>query len=133
MGLIAALDHGAAAYSTSLLLLQSEPLVQQLLDPTEEAVGAVVAEVAEDAPLSPDILATLSIQLSEEVTADSITGLSQKMLSARIDSEPEAPLPKNSERRRTRVCMHGISQLASCQILAQLPPSACPGSPSSSY
>ena len=73
MGLRAALDHGAAAYSTSLL--QSQTLVRQLLNITDDEL----------APLSPAVLATLSIQLNEEATIESLTGLTQKMVSAKID------------------------------------------------
>ena len=75
MGLRAAMDHGAAAYSTSLL--QSQPLVRQLLNAAEDE--------NEPAPLCPPVLATLSIQLNEEATVESLTGLTQRMVSAKVD------------------------------------------------
>ena len=96
MGLRAALDCGAATYSTSLL--QSQPLVTQTLNSTEDQVDAVQAEVTEE-PLSPDILATLSIQLSEEVSAESISGLSQKMLCAKIDDANLKISPKRYSKK----------------------------------
>ena len=73
MGLRAALDHGAAAYATSYL--QSQRMVGQLLDATEDESG----------PLLPTVLPTLSIQLGEETTVESLTGLTQKMVSSKID------------------------------------------------
>ena len=74
MGLRAAMDHGAAAYSTSFL--QSQPMVKQLLNVTDDD---------ELAPLNPAVLATLSIQLNEEVTEESLVGLTQKMVSNKVD------------------------------------------------
>ena len=73
MGLRAAMDHGAAAYATSLL--QSQPLISQLLNTTEDELT----------PLSPAVMATLSIQLNEETTAETLTGLTQRMVSAKVD------------------------------------------------
>ena len=74
MGLRAADDHGAAAYSTSFL--QSQPLVGQLLG---------VTDTEEPPPLSPTVLATLSLKLGEETTADTLTGLTQKMVGTKVD------------------------------------------------
>ena len=73
MGLRAAMDHGAAAFSTSLL--QSQPMVRQLLNTAED----------EPAPLSPTVLATLSIQTNEETTVESLTGLTQRMVGIKVD------------------------------------------------
>ena len=73
IGLRAAMDHGAAAYATSLL--QSQPLVSQLLSTPEDELE----------PLRPAVLATLSIQLNEDVTIESLTGLTQRMVSAKVD------------------------------------------------
>ena len=80
MGLRAALDHGAAAYATSYL--QSQPMVKQLLG----------AEEDESPPLPLTILPTLSIQLGEETTVESLTGLTQKMVSTKIDLANQALL-----------------------------------------
>ena len=74
LGIRSANDHAASAYSTSFL--QSQHLTQQLLN----------LEVnSQQASLGHDVLFTLSTQLSEEITAESLAGLTQKMLSKRID------------------------------------------------
>ena len=89
MGMRAALDHGAAAFATSLL--QSQPLVNQLLKP--ETPGGCASNSQESSPLlSPAVLATLSIQLNEEVTVDSLSGLTQKMVCTKVDQESHVAL-----------------------------------------
>ena len=85
----AALDHGAAAFATSLL--QSQPLVNQLLKP--ETPGGCASNSQESSSLlSPAVLATLSIQLNEEVTVASLSGLTQKMVSIKVDQESHIAL-----------------------------------------
>ena len=75
LGIRSANDHAASAYSTSFL--QSQHLTQKLLN----------LEVnSPQASLGHDVLLTLSTQLSEEITAESLVGLTQKMLSKRIDA-----------------------------------------------
>ena len=78
VGLRAAEDHAAAAFSTSLL--SSQPLLRSLLHLEEE-------EAAEPAPLPAPILHLLSAQTGAEepLTSQSLQNLTQQMLSAKID------------------------------------------------
>ena len=108
MGLRAALDCGAAAFSTSLC--QSRQLVSQLL-PSQAAQSNQIGspplpnsnpsqpnQVYTGEPveqIDPDILATLSIKMSEEVSSESISNLTQKMICSKID---EANLKTFSEK-----------------------------------
>ena len=46
--------------------------------------------------LSPAVLATLSIQLNEEVTVDSLSGLTQKMVCTKVEKgKPRRPYGEN--------------------------------------
>ncbi len=75
LGLRAAADHAAAAYTSSLLACQ--PLVRDLLGVTaEEAARAIVP---------PAVLAQLSTKAGEELTEESTYGLSQKVLSGKVE------------------------------------------------
>ena len=73
MGLRASMDHCAAAYATSYL--QSQSMVDQLLSRSDDEAELLLSTA----------LPTLSIQLSEETTVESLTGLTQKMVSTKID------------------------------------------------
>ena len=86
MGLRASMDHCAAAYATSYL--QSQSLVDQLLGTRDEEAELLLSTV----------LPTLSIQLGEETTVESLTGLTQKMVSTKIDLTNQSLLsPKIQE------------------------------------
>ena len=70
-----------AAAAFTIFLLQSRPLVNQLLKP--ETPGGFTPNSQESSSLlSPAVLATLSIQLNEEVTVDSLSGLKHREWSA---------------------------------------------------
>ena len=73
MGLRAAEDQAPAAFAASVL--SSQTLVQDLVGPREG-----------DRPsLSPQLLTTLSASCGEEVQAADLTGLTQRMISAKVD------------------------------------------------
>ena len=74
LGLKAAKDQAGAAYASSLL--SSRPLVQQLLGKAEEEAPS---------PLPADLLDSLSVNVGDEVTEDTLHGLTQRMISVQID------------------------------------------------
>ena len=86
LGLRAAEDHAAAAYSTSFL--SSQPILRSLLH---------LPEQAEHPFLPPSILNTLTTQTGAEepMTSDSIQNYTQKMLSAKIDLHNHHTLLEN--------------------------------------
>ena len=111
MGLRAALDHGAAAYATSLL--QSQTRVVNLLDVTED----------DPVPLSPNVLATLSIQLGEDTSIESLIGLTQKMVSQKIDLTNQSLLsPKIMEAGEREVARMASLSLPQAGAWLNCPP-----------
>ena len=86
-------------------------MVRQLLGATEDELE----------PLSPAVLATLSIQLSEEVTVESLTGLTQKMVSTKIDLANQTLLTPRileaGEREVARMASLSLPQASACSIV----------------
>ena len=74
LGLRSALDHAGPAFASSLL--SSRPLVQQLLGKPDEEPPK---------PLPRDFLDTLSVKVGDEVTEDDLHGLTQRMISVKVD------------------------------------------------
>ena len=74
LGLRAAEDHAGAAYASSLL--SARPLVQQLLGNSEEEAPKTLPGA---------LLDSLSVKVGDEVTEDTLHGLTQRMISVKID------------------------------------------------
>jgi hypothetical protein len=84
MGLRSARDHAAAAYATSFLA--SLPILEQLIGSRLEEEAAAAGEEAAPTCLPDRVLGWLSAQTGAEVTAETLDGLAQKMVSAMIDT-----------------------------------------------
>ena len=105
------MDHGAAAYTTSYL--QSQSMIDQLLRTRDDEAQLLLLTA----------LATLSIQLGEETTVESLTGMTQKMVSTKIDLTNQSLLsPKIQEAGEREVARMASLSLAQAGAWLYCPP-----------
>ena len=110
------MDHCAAAYAISYL--QSQSMVDQLLSRSDDEAELLLSTA----------LPTLSIQLSEETTVESLTGLTQKMVSTKIDLTNQSLLSSKIQEAGEREVAQWLPSLSLKLVHGSTAPSPSPWS-----